>query len=83
MDAWAGPKLLKRTINHKKWKYRRVGVHKAVKERQQKSSENIVKRKKNVKTNKLKQAVKKKTHKKQDFMINLDLIYTDNFLDYR
>ncbi|XP_001604974.2 surfeit locus protein 6 homolog isoform X1 [Nasonia vitripennis] len=62
------PELLKRTIkreeqkkkhSHKKWESRQVGVQKAVQERQQKRSENIMKRKKDVKTNKLKRAAKK------------------------
>lgn len=62
------PELLKRTIkreeqkkkhSHKKWENRKEGVQKALQGRQQKRTENIMKRKKDVKTNKMKKAAKK------------------------
>ncbi|KAJ8680776.1 hypothetical protein QAD02_016563 [Eretmocerus hayati] len=62
------PELLKRTIKReeqkkkhskKKWEARKEKVQKAVQEKQQKRSENILKRKRDVKTNKMKKAAKK------------------------
>lgn len=62
------PELLKKTIkreeqkkkhSQQKWESRKQAVQKAVQDRQEKRSENIMKRKKEVKTNKLKKAAKK------------------------
>lgn len=62
------PELLKRTIkrkeqkqkfNTKKWNSRIDNVHKSMQERQDKRQENIMKRKKEKKLNKLRKAAKK------------------------
>ena len=45
--------------SHKKWENRNEGVQNSIDKRQQKRTENIMKRKKEVKTNKLKKAAKK------------------------
>lgn len=68
MQVKDNPELLKRTIKRteqqkvksaKKWESRIEGVQKTKQEAQQKRQENILKRKKDKKTNKLKRASKK------------------------